>query len=367
MHNETSLAFWEWLGWSILIFMSLSAASGLLVLIHHCIIAPAMGIFGIETPFGGWFIFTALIALPIMAIGGRRGNMKLVWEGGIAILLPIIVRTADVFIVERIAIELCGIGKRFWGWYLLLLPVSVLLGISAFVKHEKKKREREKEKRKREIEEGERERENLRNRIIARLPTGDDAELLIDTCTLMDCRTMEGKYFFDVAEQLCRERRMHVRILKEVYWELERHYNSGDARKKKMKAQNAKKLILDFQKQGFVRTSRGGFGFGENNESCYADTAIMKHLRQSVKKRIPISLITEDIGLMVRARALLSETGMDAGILICSMKEFCSPAAEMQMHRVSPPRLTPTGMTGGCGRATGIDESRQAALLAPRR
>lgn len=312
------------IGWILGYALCFSVGLGLVALIYNIVIANVMRIFGIETPFWGWCILIVPISIVFLIIGISKEKKGMALWGALCILLPFVLWVIDAYIVSLI-MNLLGIENHFWGWYFLLLPFSMLYGWIEFEKKEEQKKEAIKRQEELTIKQKafEREKEDCRYEIVSHLP--HSAEILIDTCALMDCQTPEGRYFFDIADLACRVKGICIRILKEVYWELERHYKNDDDREKKIKAQNAKKLILEFQKKGLVKTPPGGFGFEEDNKASYADTAIMKHLQYCVKKGIPVCLITGDVGLMVRARALLDSAPTNT-FMICSMKEFCAPA-----------------------------------------
>lgn len=130
-----------------------------------------------------------------------------------------------------------------------------------------------------------------------------EGNLIIDTCSFMNCKTTEGRYVFKALKQSCIENNFKIQILQDVFEELTKH-RKGEDQSKQKDAQAAKKLILDFQEHHIVNIN-GGLGFPDSSKKYYADKAIADFILQCLEQGTSVYLITEDVDLVIRIRDLL--------------------------------------------------------------
>ncbi len=247
---------------------------------------------------GGWCLAAALAAAllgtvlaSLIAKSGKRGETA-GWCIGIFALSALVLFTI---------MAAKGVSSTVFKW---LLGISIISGICSALllsyvvdKEERKKQAKQKQKQE------ERKKQNAELFSCILLP---------DTCFLMDlgsgwgssdfCRVVTFCSWF---ESQCMKCSRKVTLHRHVYQEIQKLYN-GEDREKSKKAQDAKKLIERWQKQGIVQTYPD---LEDKEKSYYADDALLKYMEELLQKGEKVRLLTNDLDLRIRARDRFEKLG----------------------------------------------------------
>ena len=253
--------------------------------------------------YGGWWCLAAALAaallgtvlVSLVAKSGKRGETA-VWSVGIFAFLALL----GVAIMAGNGVPSTVFKGLFWVFTVAGIGFAMVLGST--VDDEERKKEKCKKQEKERIKQG-------KAKNIAELCS---SILLPDTCFLMDLGGVWGSSesllandFILWFEAQCWKCSRKVTLHRHVYQEIQKLYN-GEDREKSRKAQNAKKLIERWQKQGIVQTYPD---LEDKEKSYYADDALLKYMGELLEKGEEVRLLTNDLDLRIRARDRFEKLG----------------------------------------------------------
>lgn len=143
--------------------------------------------------------------------------------------------------------------------------------------------------------------------------------VIIDTCVWENA----DKYadFFDALKNACIKNNCKITVLKKVYLEIKKHFNSDDENDK-FRARNAKRMIENFLDDNVAVIEDGAFEEPRKGEDIYADSAIRSFALKCIYNDRAFTIITEDSELRISIKNFINRKGKKEYMNVYKISEF---------------------------------------------